>query len=177
MRELLLIELTMCAAVIVVTAAVMVMHWRRGRNQPRVPVEERRGALAELANAWMFEREAADVPGFSHDATERGPGTSVLADPEQAAESQVSGVADPELGSHGLGTEPDGPPAAAGAVTISERVGGYYEEADRLVADYLAARGWTEEPGKPGRVTDADAAPASQEAAAEQGTARRQLAA
>jgi hypothetical protein len=205
MGELFLIELMMCAAVIVVTAAVMVMHWRRGRNRPRGPVEARRGALAELADAGVFEREAAYVPGFSQDTTERGLGTSVpahpeqaaespvsgvadpeqaaespvsgVADPEQAAESQVSGVADPELGSPGLGAEPDGPPAAAGAVTISERVGGYYEEADRLVADYLAASGWTEEPGKPGRVADADAAPASAEAAAEPGTARKQLAA
>jgi hypothetical protein len=177
MGELLLIELVMCAAVIVVTAAVMVMHWRRGRDQPRLPVEERRGALAELADAWVFEREVADVPGFSHDTKERDLGASVPADLEQAAESLVSGVADPEPGSHGLGTEPDEPQAAAGAVTIGERVGGYYEEADRPVADYLAARGWTEEPGKPGRVADADAAPASEEAAAEQGTARRQLAA
>jgi hypothetical protein len=60
---------------------------------------------------------------------------------------------------------------------MGERIGGYYEEADRAVADYLAASGWTEEPGKPGRVADADAAPASEEAAAEPGTARRQLAA
>ena len=190
MGELLLIDLAICAAVIVVTAAVMVMHWRRGRDQPGMPVEGR-GALAELADAWVFEREVADVPGFSDDTTERGPGTSVpahpeqaaespvsgVADPEQAAESPVSGAADPDLGSHGLGTEPDGPQAAAGAVPMGERIGGYYEEADRPVADYLAASGWTEEPGKPGRVADADAAPASAEAAAEPGTARRQLAA
>lgn len=176
MGELLLIELTMCAAVIVVTAAVMVMHWRRGRDRPGIPVEER-GALAELADAWVFEREVADVPGFSDDTTQRGVGTTVPADLEQAVESPVSEVADPEPGSHGLGTEPDGPQAAAGAVTMSERIGGYYEEADRPVAGYLAARGWTEEPGKPGRVADADAALASEEAAAEPGTARRQLAA
>ena len=102
---------------------------------------------------------------------------AVPAGPEQAAESQASGVADPDPGSHGLGTEPGEPPAAAGEVTMSERIGGYYQEADRPVAGYLAARGWTQEQGKPGRAADADAAPASGEAAAGPGTARRQLAA
>lgn len=177
MGELLLIELVMCAAVIVVTAAVMVMHWRRRSDQPRMPVEQRRGALAELADAWVFEGEVADVPGFSHDTKERDLGTRVPVDLEQAAESPVSGRADPDLGSQSLGTEPDEAQAAAGAVTIGERIGGYYEQADQPLADYLAALGWTEEPGKPGRVADADAAPAPEEAAAEQGMARRKLAA
>jgi hypothetical protein len=139
MGELLLIELVMCAAVIVVTAAVMVMHWRRGSDQHRMPAGQRRGALAELADAWVFERDAADVPGSSHDTKERDLGTSVPADLEQAAESPASGAADPEPGSPGLGTEPDEPPAAAGAVTIGEWIGGYYEQADQPLADYLAA--------------------------------------
>ena len=105
---------------------------------------------------------------------ERDPGASAPAGPQQAAETPADGVAGADLGSAGLTAEPT---AAAGAVTISERIGGYYEEAERSVADYLTARGWTEDPGKPGRVADADAALASEEAAAEQGTARGQLAA
>lgn len=182
MRELLVIELAICAAVIVVAAVVIVMRWRRGSGQPRISVEEWRGAVAELADEGMSAREVADVPGFSHDTMEPDLGPNVPADPEQAAETPVSGVADAELGSDGPGTEPPEPQAGAGAVTFSERIGGYYEEADRSTADYLAARGWPLEQGDPGRAADAgadadaDAAPAAAEAAAEP-TAHNQLAA
>jgi len=185
MRELLLIDVAMCAAVIVVAAVVLMMLRRRGGDQTLLPVAERRGAVAELADEGM-SGEVADVRGFSHDTKERDLGITVPAGPRQAAESPVSGVADPDPvsgvadpdpGSTGLGTEPDEPPAAAGAVTMSERIGAYYEQADRPVADYLAARGWTEEQGKPGRKKDAEVAPAPEQATAGPGTARKQLAA
>ena len=185
MRELLLIDVAMCAAVIVVTAVVLMMLRRRRGDQTLMPVAEPRGAVAELADEGM-SGEVADVRGFSHDTKERDLGTTVPAGPRQAAESPVSGVADPDPvsgvadpdpGSTGLGTEPDEPPAAAGAVTMSERIGAYYEQADRPVADYLAARGWTEEQGKPGREKDAEVAPAPEQATAGPGTARKQLAA
>ena len=176
MGALLLIELAICAAVIVVAAAVMVMPRLRGSDQSRMPVEGRRGTVAELFDERMPGREAADLPGLSHDAMERDPGASAPAGPEQAAEAPAGGVADADLGSPGLATEPREPPAAAGAVTFSERIGGYYEEAERSVADYLAARGWTEEQENLGRGAAAEPAPASAEAAAEP-TARRRLAA
>jgi hypothetical protein len=121
--------------------------------------------------------EVADVHGFSQDTKERDLGTTVPAGPRQAAESPVSGAADPDLGSTGLVTEPDEPPPAAGAVTIGERIAAYYEEADRPVAGYLAARGWAEEQGKPGRKKDAEVAPAPEQATAGPGTAGKQLAA
>ena len=180
MRELLLIDVAMCVAVIVVTAVATMMFRRRGGDQTLMPVAEPRGAVAELADEGMSGEvtgEVADVRGFSHDTKERDLGTTVPAGPRQAAESPVSGVADPDLGSTGLGTEPDEAPAAAGAVTMSERIGAYYEQADRPVADYLAARGWTEEQGKPGREKDAEVAPAPEQATAGPGTARKQLAA
>jgi hypothetical protein len=197
MRELLLIDVAMCAAVIAVAAVAAMMLRRR----TLMPVEERRGAVAELADERMsgevavakladerMSDEVADMRGFSQDTKERGLGTTVPAGPRQAAESPVSGVADPDLGSTGPGTEPDlgstgpgteldEPPAAAGAVTMSERIGAYYEEAGRPVADYLAARGWTEERGKPGRKKDADVTPAPEQATAGPGTARQQRAA
>ena len=176
MRELLLIDVAMCAAVIVVAAVVLMMLRRLGGDQTLLPVAERRGAVAELADEGM-SGEVADVRGFSHDTKERDLGITVPAGPRQAAESPVSGVADPDLGSTGPGTEPDEAPAAAGAVTMSERIGAYYEQADRPVADYLAARGWTEEQGKPGRKKDAEVAPAPEQATAGPGTARKQLAA
>jgi hypothetical protein len=172
MRELLLIDLAMCAAVIVVTAAVMAMLRRRGSDHPRMPVEERRGAVAGLADEGMPGRGVADVPGFRQYATARDLGADVPAGPEQAADPPVSGVADAGLGSHGLGAEPDEPPAAAGAVTAGERIDACYEEAGRPVARYLAARGWTQEQMKPGRAADADAAAASGEAAAGPGGRR-----
>ena len=156
MGELLLTELTICAAVIVVAAAAMVMLRLRGRDQSRLPVEGRCGTVAELFDGRMPGREAADLPGLSHDTTEQDPGTTVPAGPEQAAVIPVSEV--------------------AGAVTLSEQIDGYYEEAERYMADYLAARGWTEEQRNPGQPAGADAAPASAEAAPKP-TARRQLAA
>jgi len=130
MLELLLIDLAVCAAVIMVAASVMVMRWRWRSDQPRMPVRGRRGAVAELADEGIAQRETAVVPGFSHDIVARDLGAKVSAEPEQAAESQVSGVAD-----------------SVGAVTSRERIGSYYDEADRPMADYLAARGWIEQPG------------------------------
>jgi hypothetical protein len=174
MRELLLIDLAICAAVIVVAAAVMLL--RRRSDRSRMPVQEQPGSVAELADQGISGREVAAVPDSGHDVAKRDPGTEVPAGPEQAAESKVSGVAATDLGPDGLGAEPDDPPAAAGAATFSERVRGYYEEADRPVAGYLAARGWTEQHGTPGQAADADAAPVSQEAAGPD-TARRRLAA
>jgi hypothetical protein len=176
MGELLLIELVICAAVIVVAVAVLVLPRLRGSDQSRMPVEGRRGTVAELFDERTPGREVADLPGLSHDAMERDPGASAPAGPEQAAETPAGGVADADLGSPGPDAEPQEPPPAAGAVTFSEQIGSYYEEAERSVADYLAAHGWTEEQGKPVRGADAEPAPASAEAAAEP-TARRRLAA
>jgi hypothetical protein len=156
MGELLLTELTICAAVIVVAAAAMVMLRLQGRDQSRMPVAGRCGTVAELFDRRTPEPEAAALPGLSHDAAERDPGTSVPAGPGQAAVTPVSEV--------------------AAAVTFSEQIDGYYEAAERHMADYLAARGWTEEQGQPGQPADADAAPASPQAAAEP-AASRQLAA
>jgi hypothetical protein len=175
MRELLLIELAICAAVIVVAAAAMLR--RRKNDRPRMPVQDRPGSIAELADGGVPEREVADVPESGHDIAERDLRAKTPAALEQSAESKVSWVADTDLGSDGLGTEPDEPRAAAGAVTFSERIGGYYEQADRPVAGYLAERGWTEEQGPPGLIADADAAPASEEATDQPDTARGRLAA
>ena len=68
------------------------------------------------------------------------------AEPEQAP-SQVSMVAVAEPGRNGSTPEPDGRQDGAGAVTGGGQIGTYYEGADRPIADYLAARGWPEEPG------------------------------
>ena len=176
MGALLLTELAICAAVIAVAAVVLVVLRLRGSDRPRLPVEERRGTVAELFGERMPEREVADRPEFSQDAVERDPGASVPAGTEQAAETPAGRVADADLGSTGIDAEPQEAPAATGASTLSERVDGYYQEAEQNMADFLAAHGWTEEQGKPGRVAGADAAPAPAETAAEP-TVRRHLAA
>ncbi len=176
MGELFLTEVAICAAVIAVAAVVLVVLRLRGSYQPRMPVEERHGTVADLFGEQVPEREVADRPGFSQDAMERDPGASVPAAPEQAAETPAGRAADADLGSTGIDAEPQEPPAATGANTLSERVDGYYQEAEQSMADYLAAHGWTEEQGEPGRVAGADAAPAPAETAAEP-TVRRHLAA
>jgi hypothetical protein len=176
MRELLLIDLAICAAVIVVAAAVMLRR-RRVTDRPLMPVEERPGDVAGRAGEDMAGRGAADVAGSGHDTVERDPGARMPAVREQAAESGTSGAAATDLRSDGAGPEPDEPQAADGTVTVSERVIGYFEEADRPVAGYLAARGWAGEQETPGRMADADAAPAAGEATAEPGTVRKRLAA
>jgi hypothetical protein len=119
MLQLLLIELALGGPGILVAASVIVMYRRRSRDQPWMPVTERYGAAAEPADGETAQREAAGVPGLSHDIEARD-----------------------------LGAPVDEQRAAAGAVTIGERIASYYAEADRPMAEYLAARGWT---GKPGR--------------------------
>ncbi len=147
MLKLLLIELALGAPGIMVAASVVMMRRHRSSDQPRMPVTQRRGAVAEPADGGMAQRETSDVPGPGHDTVERDLGANMPAEPEQAAESQGSGVAGPETGPHGPGAEPDGQQAAADAATSTERIASYYEQADRPMADYLAARGWTGEPG------------------------------
>jgi len=174
MRELLLIDLAICAAVIVVAAAVML--WRRGSGRPPVIFQDRPGSVAELADEGLSGREVAGMPGFGPDIAERDLGAKTPAGPQQAAESELGGAAAADLRSDGLGPQPDEPPAAAAAVTFSQRIISYYEQADQPVAGYLAARGWTAEQRTPGPAAG-DAAPASPKATAQPDTARRRLAA
>jgi hypothetical protein len=69
------------------------------------------------------------------------------AEPEQAASPQVSGVTVAEPGRNGSAPEPGGRQDGAGAVAGGAQIDSYYEGADRAIADYLASRGWPQEPG------------------------------
>jgi hypothetical protein len=175
MRELILIDLAICAAVIMAAAVWMLRS--RGNGRSRMPAEERAGRGAELAADGISEGTVADGLESGPDLVERDPGTRMSAAPEQAAESRISGATATDHGSDGLGTEPDEPRAIAGTVTLSDRIASFYEEADQPVVGYLSARGWTEEQGIPVRVAGADAAPESQQATAKPDTAHRRLAA
>jgi hypothetical protein len=67
----------------------------------------------------------------------------------QRAEPQASGAAGEAAGPdrpEAPRAAPNGRPAA-GAATAGDPIGSYYDEADQAMSDYLAALGWTEEPG------------------------------
>jgi hypothetical protein len=84
----------------------------------------------------------------------------VPAGAERTVEPQVSVVVGPEPGANGQSPSPNGQspspngqgpssngqPAPADAVTGSDPIGSYYDEADRPMSDYLATLGWAEEP-------------------------------
>jgi hypothetical protein len=159
MLVLILADVALCAALVMLAAFVMVMRRRRSGAHPPGPGRQRHGtvAVAGSADEGMAPRGTAVVPGFSQDILEPDLGAHAPAEPEKAAESQLSGVADPQPAPHrpaaepdgqrAPATEPDGQRAPAGATTSRERIGSYYDAADRPIADYLAAHGWTEELG------------------------------
>ena len=147
MFELLLIDVALCAALIMVVASIMVMRRRRrSSGRASIPVRER-GAATELAGGGVARRERALVPGFSDNTAEPDRDLHAPQEPEQAAQSQVSGAGDPQRGPHQPAAEPDGQQAAAGAATSGERIASYFDEADQPMSDYLAALGWTREAG------------------------------
>jgi hypothetical protein len=188
MIQLLLIDVALCALLVVVAGCIMLWRRRHRRDQAAIRAGEPLGTAAGLAGGGTAGRETAVVPGFGDDPAEPDLVASAPPEPEQAAPSQVSGMTGPAPGPGGRGTElngarpepnglrahrdgpraepqangatgpapdparPDAPRAAsngqpaAGAATASDRIGSYYDEADRAMADYLAAMGWTEEP-------------------------------
>jgi hypothetical protein len=142
MLVLILADVALCAALVMVAAFVMVMRRRRRSGaQPPGPGRQRHGAVAGSADEGMAPRGTAVVPGFSRDIVEPDLGAHAPAEPD----GQRAPATEPD-GQRAPATEPDGQ-AAAGAITSSERIGSYYDAADRPIADYLAAHGWTEEPG------------------------------
>ena len=145
MLELLLLDVALYA-VLIMAACVMVRRWRRGSGQPSMPGSQH-GVLAEPAGGGVAQRKTAIVPGFGDGTVERDFGARALAEPKQVAESQVSRVAGPQPDSNGPGSGPDERHAAADGVTGIGQIISYYDEADRPMADYLAAMGWTEGPG------------------------------
>jgi hypothetical protein len=147
MFELLLIDVALCAALIMVVAAIVVVRRRRRRGgRASMPVRER-GAVTELAGGGVARRERALVPGFSDNTAEPDRDLHAPQEPEQAAESQVSGAVNPQRGPDEPAAEPDGQQAAAGAATSGAQIASYYDEADQPMSDYLAALGWSQGAG------------------------------
>jgi hypothetical protein len=144
MLELLLIDVALCAGLIMVAALVVISRRRRSSGQASVPAGGR-GTAAESAGEAMAPSGIAIVPGFS-DTVQPDRGAHVPAQRGQAAPSQARPVAGAAPDPRGPGAWPNGQQATAGAVTTSEQIASYYDQADRPMADYLAALGWAQQP-------------------------------
>jgi hypothetical protein len=112
--------------------------------------------LAELEQAEPegAELERAELEQPEPQRAELEQAEPKQAEPKQAAPPQVSGVTVAEPGRNGSAPEPDGSAPeqgrrqdGAGAAAGGAQIGSYYEGADRAIADYLASRGWPQEPG------------------------------
>jgi hypothetical protein len=145
MPELLLIDVGLFVALIMVAALVVIRRWRRSNGQPPAPASARGAAAGPAGNA-MAPHEIAIVPGFS-DTVPPGPGAQMPVPPGQAAHPQARPAAGPQPDPHGPGPPPPtGQRATARAVTTSEQIASYYDQADKPLADYLTALGWTHQP-------------------------------
>jgi hypothetical protein len=94
-------------------------------------------AKAEQAKRHPAEPEQAELEPAEAEHAEPD-----LAEAEHAERAQASEVAAADPGANGSAAEPD----RAGPVTSNEPIGSYYDGADRAIADYLAERGWPQEP-------------------------------
>jgi hypothetical protein len=137
----LLTGVALCIALIMVAALVVIRHWRRSKGQPPAPASAR-GAAAGPAGDAMAPHEIAIVPGFS-DTVAPDPGAQSPVPPGQAAHPPARPAVGSQPGPHGPGPPPNGQRATARAVTTSEQIACYYDQADKPMADYLTVLGWT----------------------------------
>ena len=163
MSELIVIDVAIFAFLIMIATVIVVSRGRRSNRRFSAP----RDAAAEPAGAGPDPRAMPITPGLRADDEEPDPGAYERAEPEQpepeqaeaaqagpeqpepeqAAPPQVSEVAVAEPGRNGSAPKPGGRPDDAGAAVGGGQIGSYYEGADRAIADYLASRGWPQEPG------------------------------
>jgi hypothetical protein len=144
MPGLLLTGVALCAALIMMAALIVIRHWRRSNRQFPAPVGAL-GAASGPARRAMASHDMAIVPGFS-DTVPPGPGAQVRVPSAQAAHPQARPVVSPQPDPHGPGPLPNGQRATARAVTTSEHIASYYDQADKPLADYLTALGWIHQP-------------------------------
>jgi hypothetical protein len=144
MLKLLLIDVALGVVLIVVAALVVTGRWRRSNGRLPAPAGAR-GVAAGRAGKAMAPREIAIVPGFS-DTVRPDRGTHVPVQPEQAGHSQARPAARPGPDPHRLGPRPNGQRAPVRPLTASEQITSYYDRADKPMADYLTAMGWTDQP-------------------------------
>lgn len=145
MPGLLLIGVALCAALIMMAALVVIRHRRRSKGQSPAPVGARGAAAAPARNA-MAPHEIAIVPGFS-DTVPPGSVAQMPVPPGQAARPQAGPPVGSQPDPNGPGRPPpSGQRATARALTTSEQIASYYDQADKPLADYLTALGWIHQP-------------------------------
>ena len=139
MLKLLLIDVTLFAVLIMVAALVVTRRRRRSNGRPPAPADARGAGQA------IDPHEIAIVPGFS-DTVPPDRDVDVPVQPERARHPQARPADGPGPDPHSLGPPSNGRRATARALTTNEEIAGYYDRADKAMADYLTARGWNNQP-------------------------------
>jgi hypothetical protein len=162
MRNVLLIDVALWGVLIIMAALIIIQRWRRSHS--RLPVRRPRWEAPEPAGQKMPAPQPARRTGPGAYRTEPAGATPRPARPPQAAPTQAappqavspSAVRPPAAQLAGPRARPYQPGAQredrqppARAATPGERIASYYDQADQPIADYLAARGWTEPPATP----------------------------
>jgi hypothetical protein len=88
MLKLVMIDVAVCAALIIVAFCAGILRWRRHKRA--LLRRTRRGTAAGSAGGRAARREAPLVPGFSARGRAQGPVVAVPAAPDQRAGSRVS---------------------------------------------------------------------------------------
>jgi hypothetical protein len=147
MRKVLLIDVALWSALIMLAALIIIRRWRRSHS--RMPAREPRGEAPEQASQKMSAPRAASVTGPGVDI--RAPDGAVPrpARPPPTAPPRATQMADPKARPHRSGAQRDGRRPPTRTATPSERIASYYDQADRPIADYLAALGWPRQPATP----------------------------
>ncbi|HYV78420.1 MAG TPA: hypothetical protein VE979_09850 [Streptosporangiaceae bacterium] len=139
MLTLLLIDVALFVVLIMVAALVVTRRRRRSNGRPPAPADARGAGQA------IDPHEIAIVPGFS-DTVPPDRDVDVPVQPERARHPQARPADGPGPDPHSLGPPSNGRRATARALTTNEEIAGYYDRADKAMADYLTARGWNNQP-------------------------------
>ena len=139
MLTLLLIDVALFVVLIMVAALVVTRRRRRSNGRPPAPADARGAGQA------IDPHEIAIVPGFS-DTVPPDRDVDVPVQPERARHPQARPADGPGPDPHRRGPQSNGQLATARALTTSEEIASYYDRADKAMADYLTARGWTGQP-------------------------------
>ena len=169
MREVLLTDVGLWAALIAVAALIIIRRWRR--RHAWIPAPGPREEAPELDGQQMSPPRAARVIGPGKDtrtpdgvaprsarpalaappqATRMAPAAPLQATRRApAAPPQATKMADPNARPHEPGAQRDRTRTPTGPATPSERIASYYDQADQPIADYLAEMGWAQQPPTP----------------------------
>ena len=100
MQKLVLIDVAVCAALIMMAAFAMVLRWRRRRRRALVR-QAQRGTVAGPYGGRASRREAPLVPGLSAGSEVPDPAMAVPARRHRLAASRASGRSTPGRANHG----------------------------------------------------------------------------